>query len=179
MFERDYHFHKCEDCQTIWKHSDVDFLRPPNAHNCPNCGREEYYCYRVDSSAMRPVYCSLDIRNGFILPVRKSIMTNGQVYVPRIDEVIEIANGPLEGCRAKICRKVTGMYFQATLIDSMEPWEVGERVSLGPGCYLPLGTTIGKDRDKAVLKTTHQGPTPIKGKSLLNKGKDVGHAGTD
>jgi hypothetical protein len=45
----------------------------------------------------------------------------------------------LEGCKARITRKVNRYYRIAELLDAREVWQKGEPINLGPGCYQKEG----------------------------------------
>lgn len=42
---RKYHSHKCPYDGTVWAHPDGS--TGPNDHDCPTCGRKEYYKYQI------------------------------------------------------------------------------------------------------------------------------------
>jgi hypothetical protein len=36
------HYHRCFRCSTLWSHTPTDCVFDPHAHNCPECGQEQY-----------------------------------------------------------------------------------------------------------------------------------------
>jgi predicted RNA-binding Zn-ribbon protein involved in translation (DUF1610 family) len=43
------HKHQCEECGTVWEHSNM-CAGDDDAHMCPDCGESQYYHYDGDMS---------------------------------------------------------------------------------------------------------------------------------